>query len=269
MIIDFHTHIFPDKIANATIEALSKSASIMPHSDGTFGGLSSQMVESGIDVSVNLPVLTKPTQFDSIIRFGSEINQKTDTPTRIISFAGMHPYIEDYEEKLEIVKSLGFLGIKLHPDYQGTFFDDKKYVNILKRAKKLDLITLTHAGFDGAYVGKEIKCTPLRVLRVLDALGGYDKLVLAHMGGNELFDDVYSNLAGENIYFDTSYVLSSIGQKMFENILTKHGENKILFATDSPWQHQGREVEIIKSYNLGAKTENKIFCENARKLLKL
>lgn len=269
MIIDFHTHIFPNKIANATIEALSKSASIMPHSNGAFDGLVSQMVQSGIDISVNLPVLTKPTQFDSIVRFGSEINQKTDTPARIISFAGMHPDIEDYEERLELVKSLGFLGIKVHPDYQGVFFDDKRYINILKCAKRLDLITVTHAGFDGAYVGEEIRCTPVRVLRALDALGGYDKLVLAHMGGNELFEDVYSNLAGENVYLDTSYVLSSIGQKMFENILAKHTEDKILFATDSPWQHQTEQVKIIKSFKLGKEVENKILCENARKLLKL
>jgi predicted TIM-barrel fold metal-dependent hydrolase len=149
------------------------------------------------------------------------------------------------------------------------FFDDERYINILKCAKRLDLITVTHAGFDGAYVGKEIRCTPVRALRVLDALGGYDKLVLAHMGANELFYDVYSNLAGENVYLDTSYVLSSIGQKMFENILAKHTEDKILFATDSPWQHQKEQVEIIKSFSLGKEAENKILCENARKLLKL
>ncbi len=267
MIIDFHTHIFPDKIASATINALSASASIPPHSNGAKSGLFESMEKNRIDLCVNLPVLTKPTQFDSIFKFGTALNAEKQTQGRVISFAGFHPDIEDYEEKLTQVKQNGFLGIKIHPDYQGTFFDDQRYINILACAKALGLITVTHAGLDGAFIGQEIKCTPNRVLKLLDAIGGYDKLVLAHLGGNELFDDVYGCLAGENVYFDTSYVLPLLSQAQFEKMLERHGENKILFATDSPWQDQGKMVNIIKSYELGKKTENKILCENAKKLL--
>ena len=269
MIIDFHTHIFPSKIAGATIEALSKNASIPPHSDGTLDGLKAQMAESGVDISVNLPVLTRARQFDSVFEFAREINQNTHTCPRVISFAGMHPEIEDYEERLELVKQTGILGIKLHPDYQGAFIDDPRYIKILKCAKKLDLITVVHAGLDGAFVGEEIRCTPTRTLRLLDALGGYDKLVLAHMGGNELFDEVEKHLAGENVYLDTSYVLSSIGKEKFEKILEKHSAEKILFATDSPWQNQGKQIEILKSYLQDTNLEGKIFCDNAKKLLNL
>lgn len=269
MIIDFHTHIFPDKIASATINALSSNASIPAHSDGTYDGLISKMERAGVDISINLPVVTRPSQLESITKFALDINSRATQGARIISFAGMHPDVENCEERLFEIKQKGFLGIKLHPDYQGTFFDDERYVRILKTAKALDLITVTHAGFDGAFVGQEIKCTPKRTLRVLDALGGYDKLVLAHMGANELFEDSLSLLAGEDIYLDTSYVLSSLGQKMFEAFLAKHGEDRILFATDNPWQDQAEQLNIIKSYALGTEAENKILCENAKKLLKL
>ena len=266
MVIDFHTHIFPDKIASATIEALSENASIPPHSDGTYDGLIPKMERAGVDISVNLPVVTRPSQVDSIMRFSSEINSKSK---RVISFAGIHPDSDDTDAILENIKQNGFLGIKLHPDYQGAFFDDPRYIRIMKKAKELDLVTVTHAGLDGAFVGQEIKCTPTRVLRVLDALGGYDKLVLAHMGANELFNETLSELAGENVYFDTAYVLPTLGQEMFARILEKHGEDKILFATDSPWQDALEQIEIIKSYGLDNETENKIFCENAKRLLKL
>lgn len=266
MVIDFHTHIFPDKIASATIEALSENASIPPHSDGTYDGLISKMERAGVDISVNLPVVTRPSQVDSIMRFSSEINSKSK---RVISFAGIHPDSEDTDAILENIRQNGFLGIKLHPDYQGAFFDDPRYIRIMKKAKELDLITVTHAGLDGAFVGQEIKCTPTRTLRVLDALGGYDKLVLAHMGANEFFNETLSELAGENVYFDTAYVLPTLGQEMFARILEKHGEDKILFATDSPWQDALEQIEIIKSYGLDNETENKIFCENAKRLLKL
>ena len=267
MVIDFHTHIFPDKIAGATINALSSGANIPPHSDGTLNGLVNQMEKAGVNLSVNLPVLTKSKQFDSIFEFGKNINNSREIP--VLSFAGIHPDEEDLEEKLNRVKGEGFKGIKIHPDYQGTFFDDEKYVRILSLAKSLDLITVTHAGLDGAFVGQEIKCTPKRVLTLLDKIGGYEKLVLAHMGGNELFSEVLDNLAGERVYFDTSYVLPFLSEKMIYNIIEKQGEDRILFATDSPWQNQKEMIKILKGYNFGKEAEDKIFYKNASHLLNL
>ena len=267
MIIDFHTHIFPDKIAGATISHLSRIAGITPNTEGNYNGLISSMNKNGIDISVNLPVVTNPLQMESIFTFAKGINEKRDNG--IISFAGMHPDCSDFEAWLYKIKDAGFLGIKIHPDYQGVFFDDERYIKILSLAKELDLITVTHAGLDSAFIGEEIKCTPTRVLRALDRLGGYDKLVLAHLGGNQLFSEVYSDLAGESVYFDTSYVLPNIERALFEKMLSRHGEDKILFATDSPWQDQGNMVNILRSYNLGATTENKILYENAKGLLKL
>lgn len=266
MIIDFHTHIFPDKIAGATISALSQKGGIASYSDGTKKGLLESMDKYGINISVNLPVLTKETQFDSVFNFALNLNKSLG---RIVSFCGFHPSIENYEERLTQVKENGFLGIKIHPDYQSTFFDDDRYVRILAKAKELDLITLTHAGFDCAYPDDEIKCTPVRVLNLLNKIGGYEKLVLAHLGGNELFSEVYEKLAGECVYFDTSYVLPFLTREQFEKMLLRHGEDKILFASDSPWQNQGAMVDILKSYNLGSITEEKIFSENAKKLLNI
>ena len=76
MIIDFHTHIFPNAIASATIEALSKNASIPPHSNGMESGLLSQMSEAGVDIAINLPVLTRAKQFDSIQNLALILMQK-------------------------------------------------------------------------------------------------------------------------------------------------------------------------------------------------
>ena len=269
MIIDFHTHIFPDKIASEAINALSKSGGIEPHASGMLSGLLSSMEKNGIDISVNLPVVTKPSQFDSITRFSREINENTDTGRKIISFAGIHPDTPGYESALYEIKALGFKGIKIHPDYQGVFIDDMRYIKILALAKELDLITVTHAGVDAAFIGQEIKCTPIRVLRLLDALGGYDKLVLAHLGANELYDDVYNSLAGQSVYFDTAYVLPFLTRAMVEKMILRHGEGKILFATDSPWQDQGNMVSLLKSYELGSDVEDKILYKNAKGLLKL
>ena len=43
--------------------------------------------------------------------------------------------------------------------------------------------------------------------------------------------------------------------------------DRILFASDSPWSSIKNDVDIIKSFSLDSSTENKIFFENAAKLL--
>ena len=267
MVIDFHTHVFPDKIAERTVRALEINGNAKAHSDGTAAGLLDCLRQAEADIAVNLPVLTSPTQFDSITRFAGELNSREYSDAKIISFSGMHPDCEDVEEKLARLRELGFLGIKIHPDYQQTFIDDPRYVRILECAKALGLIVVTHAGQDGAYVGQPIKCTPRRVLNLLDRIGGYSKLVLAHVGGNEMYDDVYSLLAGEDVYFDTSLCLRDVGEYSFKRLLDKHGDGRILFATDSPWRDISEEIGIVKSYNLGQDTEKKMFSENAKLLL--
>src|SRR5574344_864339 len=110
MIIDFHTHVFPDKIAAQTVKHLGELAHITPYTDGSVTGLLESMKESGVTTSVVLPVVTKPSQFDAIFSFAQSLNNIPG----IISFAGIHPESEDIEKKLQMIKSAGFKGIKLH-----------------------------------------------------------------------------------------------------------------------------------------------------------
>ena len=269
MIIDFHTHVFPEKIASQTITALAEAGGTTPYSNGTFDGLMEKLKDSGVSIAVNLPVLTKPTQFDSIFRFASEINSHAIGQTKIISFMGMHPDIEDIEGDIKKIHEANFLGIKLHPDYQNTFFDDEKYVKIISEAKKYSLTVVTHAGPDVAYVGKPVRCTPRRVLNLLDRVGGYEKLVLAHLGGGGIYSEVYKELCGRDIYLDTAFSLDFTTKNELLKLIEKHGDDKLLFATDSPWADIPRYVKYFSSLSLSNETKEKIFYKNAAPLLNL
>ncbi len=267
MIIDFHTHAFPDKIAKPTIEALAKRSNGTPYTDGTVLGLKDNIKKNSVDMAVVLPVMTNPKQFDSILRFAETINNDyAKEDNKLISFAGIHPFCEDIKGKIKLIKDKGFKGIKIHPDYQETYIDDNSYLEILKCAKDNDLIVVTHAGVDDGYKGCPVRCTPDRVKRVINKIG-HEKFVLAHYGGNRLHDEVYNTLAGLNVYFDTAYILPIIDSDIFKKILFKHGEDKVLFATDCPWSDNKRDVEILKSFNLGKEIEDLIFYKNALKLI--
>ena len=66
MIIDFHTHTFPDAIAAAAVDKLQAASHTKPFSDGTVSGLRASMATAGIDASVVLPVATSPRQVSHI-----------------------------------------------------------------------------------------------------------------------------------------------------------------------------------------------------------
>ncbi len=263
MVVDFHTHIFSNKIAKSTLEHLSSLAHIPYYADGTVDGLVESMAKSGVDLSVTFPVLTKPEQFERVNTFCAWVN---DTYQNVISFAGIHPTCEDLPAKMREVKAMGFKGVKIHPDYQGTFFDDERYVAILQLARELDLVVITHAGFDVGFPDQPIRCTPDRVLNALNQAKGV-KLVLAHMGGFKLDEEVFEKLAGLDVYIDTSLTMHNMTKQAFHNFVAKHGADKLLFATDSPWSDQQMEIEALKSMGLPKEDEDKIFYQNAIKLL--
>ena len=263
MIIDFHTHTFPDKIAARTIAYLTEKGGIQPYREGTLSSLTDNMQRSGIDYSVVLPVVTAPKQEKTINRVSAENNGKN----HVFFAGGIHPDSEDVEGTLDTIKASGLFGIKLHPDYQGVHFDDPRCVRIMREALRRGLYIITHAGYDVAY-RDHVHCTPDMVLHVLDELKGEieNKLILAHLGGYDMPDEVLQKLVGKPVYMDTAAVLRLYPEKCREIIL-RHGADKILFASDSPWDSQSEYVQFIKSFQLGKEAEEKIFCRNAEKIL--
>ena len=66
MVIDFHTHIFPDKIAERTIQVLEGNILKVRKKPGhavigaKLDDLKASMKKNSIDVSVVLPIATSP-----------------------------------------------------------------------------------------------------------------------------------------------------------------------------------------------------------------
>ncbi len=264
MIIDFHTHTFPDKIADKAIASLAERGGITPYRAGTLSSLKELMKSSGVDRSVVLPVATSVKQVETINKLSAAENKRDG----VIFSGAIHPDCEDIDGILDGIKAAGLFGIKIHPDYQGVYFDDERYIRILDGAARRGLITVTHAGLDVAYPD-DIHCTPDRILRVLDALDDVieGKLVLAHLGGYRLADEVLEKLVGKNVYLDTAVVLDCYTPEVIKAIINSHGTDKVLFATDSPWADQKKFVEIFSSLGFSDAELEMMLSENARKLL--
>lgn len=282
MIIDFHTHTFPEKISAETVEKLSLTSKSKAFSDGTLQGLLKNMKKSLINFSIILPVATNVNQVEKINNISAKINEKFFSEG-ILSFASMHPEFENFSKELKRIKNLGFKGIKIHPFYQKTNLDDEKYLRILYKAAELDLIVVTHAGLDIGFVNEK-KSTPQMIKKILEKIGEI-KIVLAHMAGWKNWDEVLSELAGKKFYMDTAFSIGKItprknfewdeeelkllDEKNFVEFVKIFGAEKILFGTDSPWTSAEESINFIKKIPIGEDEKNKIFYENAKKLLSL
>ena len=269
MYIDFHTHAFADAIAERAISKLEATllASGLdqspPVTRGTVGELLEGMEKWGIDKAVILPIATKPTQQTTINNWAAEV--QSENGGRIISFGSVHPDAEDALAELERIKSIGLKGIKLHPDYQDVFADDEKLFPIYRKCAELGLPVILHAGLDALSVDC-IHCTPQMSRGVLDAVPGLT-LILAHLGGNELWDDVEKYLVGRNVWFDTAFIDGNISDEQALRIIRSHGADKILFASDCPWHPSDREKKMLERLPLTDEERELISHKNAELLL--
>lgn len=264
MIIDFHTHVFPDNLAAKAINTLSSSIDNLYalSSDGTVTGLLKNMDEWGINVSVVQPVITKQSQTKTLNDWARSI-----CSDRIIAFGGIYPHTDDYKRDIDYVSGLGLKGLKFHAEYQDFILDDERMLRIYDYALSKGLILLHHAGFDPAFQ-PPFRSTPKQFAKVIKAMQG-GIIIAAHLGGHAQWDDVEEYLAGTNIYLDTSMGFEYFSFDQFLRIVNKHGAEKILFASDSPWSNAKSEMENLKSLPLSQKDISAIVGENAKRILKI
>ncbi len=267
MLIDFHTHIFPEKIAGKTLEVLKAGILKYEHIegvayyDGTKDGLLCSMAENGVDISLALPIATKPSQTDSINNFAASVSDD-----KIVSFASLHPKNEDTDKILENIKEAGFRGIKLHPEFQECFVDDSECIKILKKAEELELYTVFHAGCDIG-LPPPVHSTPVHFKNALEYVSG-KYIIAAHLGGWRMWDDVEKYLVGTDILFDTAFIKDYITPEQAARIIKNHGSEKILFGSDAPWENPKDTLEFLMSLGLEQEEIENITHKNALKILK-
>ena len=282
MIIDFHTHTFPSKIAKRVVDGLAEVSRTVHFTDGSMEDLLRSMKEAGVDYSVNLPVMTSPEQVEkinsSLIVSNEELRQKG-----VITFGGLHPDYADFRGELQRLKSAGIPGIKLHPTYQHADLTDPRFMRIIDAANDTGLAVIIHAGWDIGIYDHDY-ASVAHILKVIDEIHP-EKFILAHFGGWLNWAGVEKYLAGAPVWLDTAFTvgdvtpnpecteppfsMETLSIEDFLRISRKHGTDKVLFATDSPWMDQSAYVRIFEEMPLTDTEREQIMHENAEKLLGL
>ena len=282
MIIDVHTHTFPNKIAARAVEQLQRNSHTAAFSDGTDAGLIADEKRAGVDWAIVQPVATNPEKVAHMNDTVFELN-RTAKERGVYSFAAMHPAFTGWEAELERIKKAGTAGIKLHPPYESIAIDDPRTFAILKKCKELDLIVLIHSGRDVGLPGAT-EALPEKIRRALDAVGPM-KLIAAHMGGWGCWEDVPRFLADTGVFLDTAFSLGSmtpapgddhwkqeelnlLDADAFCQLVRAFGAERILFGTDSPWADPTEEIAKICRLPLTETEKESILGKNAETLLR-
>lgn len=265
MIIDFHTHIFPDELASRARQKLIDNTikfgnNYTALTDMTKNGLLRSMDEFGVDKSVIQPVATKPSQSKTLNEWASQVADE-----RIISFGSVHPDSDDYRRDIDEIAALGLKGLKLHAEYQLFYPDELRMLHIYDYAFAKGLIVLHHAGYDPG-LPPPFHTSPKRFAEVIKQMQG-GTMVLAHLGGHAQWDEVEEYLVGKNVYLDTSMGTEFYPQEQFLRIVQNHGADKILFGSDSPWSNAKNEIAHIRSLPLTEEQKNAILGKNAERVL--
>lgn len=260
MIIDFHTHAFPDQIAENAIHTLESAASVSAYTAGTIDSLLESMNRASINKSVICSIATQPSQFESILLWSEAIRND-----RLIPFPSIHPADKQLADKVGKIHDKGFLGIKMHPYYQDFELDDKSIFPFYEALADTSMILVIHCGFDIAYPKTRI-ADPAKILTVKKAFPAL-KLVATHFGGWKLWDEVEAVLIGKEIAMEISFALNYLSKDQAGRMLEKHPREYILFGSDSPWDDQKECVQRVRRLGLGSDFEEDLFYRNAERLL--
>ena len=267
MKIDFHTHCFPDALAERAMATLvahdSAEMPVVAHTNGTANGAKTLLQGVGINRAVVCNIATNARQESKVNSFAISLAEQKDF---FFSLGSVHPDSEQKEAELDRLAAAGIRGIKLHPDYVGMLITDSRFDVIFSMLEERGMFAIVHAGLDPISPNL-IHATPQMLAEVLHRHPSL-KLVAAHMGGFRLSEDVLRYLVGSDIYLDTS--LSSLRAAERENlikILKEHREDRLLFGTDTPWSDPTAEIAFLENAGLCERRKEKIYCQNATELL--
>ena len=261
VVTDFHTHAFPDPLAERAIRTLeAETDNVKAKLDGRLASLLESMDRAGIRRSLVCSIATRPEQFHPILKWSLQIRSE-----RIIPLPSVHPGDPNAVARIREVAQAGLPGLKMHPYYQDFYLDDPSLFPLYGAMSDLGLFLVCHTGFDIAFP-RIRRCDPARILNVVRRFPDL-RFVTTHLGSWQDWDEVRRHILGRSVYMEISYSLEEMTAEAARSLILDHPPAYVLFGTDSPWQDQTRALALLRGLELGAGRETAILSGNAARLL--
>jgi predicted TIM-barrel fold metal-dependent hydrolase len=256
-IIDFHAHIYPEKIAAKAIAGREEFFKIAMQKDGTVEGLLASGRKGGIGHFVVFSAAAVPVQVQTINDYIASVCREHP---ELSGFGTLHPGMDNPRNEIERLIALGLRGIKFHPDMQQFNIDDDRMMDVYA-ALEGRLPIIFHTG-DYRYTFSH----PARLARVLD---NFPQLcvIAAHFGGWSLFDIAYDYFHKRRCYFDVSSSLPFLGLRRASELIHSYGAERFLFGSDYPMWDPALCLEEFMKLDLADNEKDQILRKNAQTIL--
>lgn len=224
-------------------------------------------------------------------------------PDRLMGFAALAPAdpAAAVKELERAVKELGFKGWLTHSNFGDTYLDHERYWPILGKAEALQVPVYIHPSFPaitqlhdygfalaGAPFGFQFETAMCLMRMILN--GVFDRfprlqVILGHLGetlpflmeridfpfDKPWFDPAQrpdlarkpSQVLRENMFVTTS---GRYNRHAFDCTVASLGIERVLFATDHPYENMAHGVQFIENLPLSVADKEKIYWENAGRL---
>jgi len=236
---DTHTHVFHPKIAEKAINQLHTHYGIHPQGSGVLADLLARADNAGIGRVVVHTAATDPSQVIPANNWAMDMERQSK---RVTAFGTLHPDYAEPEKELARLRAAGIKGLKFHPDFQGFFLDDPKFYRLMEIIGN-EFTLMIHVG-DTLPPDKNPSC-PIKMAKLRRAFPG-PRIIAAHLGGYSHWRCVVENLAGMDVFFDTSSSLSFIDDATLRELIAKHPADQLLFGSDYPLFDPADEIALVE-----------------------
>ena len=259
-IIDIHTHIYPQPVAQKAAHAIEDFYELDGAGmNGTVEMLRSRGKEAGISQFVVLPVAVLPDKTRHINDF---ILEQTAEYEDFIGFGTIHAAQPDVAGEAEYILSKGLRGVKMHPDFQRFNIDDPRLFPAYETISG-KIPAIFHMG-DPRYDFSQ----PARLRKVLEQFPKLD-VIAAHFGGYRLYEEAYRQLKDKNCIFDISSSLMFMEEGIAEKYINLYGAERMAYGTDYPLWDPVQEVKTFLKLKLTDDQLEQIAWKTAASFLKL
>lgn len=276
MLVDCHAHAFADKIVDKAVQQLIDYYKIDTANGGRLTDLINAANQAKLDAFTLLVAATKPEQVKPANDWVLEITAKSRAELeqftgqkhipKIVPFGTYHSADPNWLTEVNRLKSSGVKGIKLHPEFQGIDLADSALNPFFEEISDR-FVLMVHIG--DPIVSPNNLSTPRKVAAILKRFPKL-RIIAAHLGGYCFWTEVLEELAGKDLYLDTSSALQYIDPEMLKEIISKHGSSKVLFGSDYPLNTPQKEFELLDRIPwLTTTAKERIYGQNCAELFGL
>ena len=257
-IIDFHTHVYPDRLADKATRATCDFYGLDTNQTGTVDMLLQKGQAAGVTHYVLLPVAVHPHGVRHVNEF---IVEQVAAHPEFYGFGTVHHDMEDMAGELEYIRASGLIGVKLHPDMQAINTDDERLFPLYEWLQQKGMPLFVHCGDEHRDFSH-----PKHLRRVIDRFPDLT-VIAAHLGGWSKWDEAVEYLKDTKCYLDISSCMMFMSPEKTVAYVRAFGVERVLFGTDFPIWDAASEVENLKALPLTDDEKEQIFFRNAQRVL--